>query len=809
MSVYDVFLSHASADKPAVEALARKLRDEKKLRVFFDEWELVPGTAWQKTLEEALADSRTCVVFLGPAGLGPWHDTELRTALGQRVRDKPKRVIPVLLPGASQNAMPDFLAQRTFVDFRAGLDDGAAFARLVAGVRGEAPGEPEPETAVADPPDQLSGTLPEVHNVPHLRNRHFTGRDEILDRLHRTLRSGRPAALTQTLRGLGGVGKTQTALEYLYRHTTDYDVVWWVAAEEPATLGRDLASLAAELKLVEKGARNQEAVVAAARRWLEGHGRWLLVFDNAEDPTALRDVLPRGGAGHVIITSRRSDWGTLGSLAIEPFEREESVRFLESRGTDGEVPAASELAEVLGDLPLALEQAAAYLEDTGIAAARYLELFHERRRDLLARGVPENHDAAATTWDLSFENLEAASPAAAALLRLLAFLAPDNLPRGLLAEHAAELPEPLSSAAADPVAMLDAVAAARRLSLLEVDRDALSMHRLVQAIARDRCDAAERRRWSEAAVEFLNAAYRYREHDLATWELAGRLLPHVQIAVGCLEEADTSKPASRLLNETGLYLLDRGALGEARRHMERSLEIAEGVYGPDDNEVAIRANNIALILQDQGDLDGALAHAHRALEIGEAIHGKDHPKVAIRASNIATILQDQGDLDGALAHARRALKIDETVYGKDHPNVAIDANNIGQILKAQGDLDGALAQARRALEIDETVYGKDHPNVAIDANNIGQILKAQGDLDGAFAHAHRALEIDEAVYGEDHPNVAIRAINIGFMLKDQGDLVGAREHIGRALTIREQVYGSDHFLTVKARNGLASLPDPP
>ncbi len=566
------------------------------------------------------------------------------------------------------------------------------------------------------------GVTPAVWNVPHLRNPHFTGRDQLLGSLHRTLTSGRPAALTQTLRGLGGVGKTQTALEYVYRHAADYRLVWWLAAEEPATLARDLAALAVELKLVAPAARDQQAAVAAARRWLEGHAGWLLVFDNAEDPRALRAVLPRGGGGHAIITSRRTDWGRVGALAVEPFAREESVRFLEARGAGDGQPAAGELAGLLGDLPLALEQAAAYRSETGISTARYLELFRARRRDLLARGVPEDHpQAVATTWDLSFETLEAASPAAAALLRLAAFLAPDDIPRSLLAEHAGNLPEPLAAAAGDPVARLDAVAAARRFSLLEADGDALSMHRLVQAIARDRCHREQRRRWSQAAVALLAAAYRYDEHDLATWELAGRLLPHVRAALGHLEEAGASKPAARLLNETGVYLLHRGALGEARRHLEQSLEIAEAVWGKDHPNVAIRANNIGQILQDQGDLDGALVQARRALEIDEAVYGKDHPSVAIFVNNIAVILKEQGDLDAALVHARRALEIDQAVYGKDHPNVATDANNIGLILKDQGDLDGAREQIGRALAIFERVYGPDHPQTVIVRDNLAAI----------------------------------------------------------------------------------------
>ncbi len=156
-TTYDVFLSHAGADKSAVEALARKLRDEERLRVFFDQWELVPGAPWQEALEKALAASHTCAVFLGPEGLGPWHNSELRVALGQRFAEEPKRVIPVLLPGASKSAVPGFLGERTWVDFRGGLDDATAYARLVAGVLGVAPGDADPEPR-RTPPCLVPGT---------------------------------------------------------------------------------------------------------------------------------------------------------------------------------------------------------------------------------------------------------------------------------------------------------------------------------------------------------------------------------------------------------------------------------------------------------------------------------------------------------------------------------------------------------------------------------------------------------------------------------------------------------------------------
>ncbi len=680
----DFFISYNSADVGWAKWIDWQLRHAGYTTVV-QVFDFRPGCNFVVEMERATREAERTVAVLSPEYLDAlFTHPEWAAAFARDPKGEQRLLVPVRVRECDLGGL---LALIVYVDL-VGVEEAEAGATLLDGLAADVrprtrpafPGSPSAAAPTTAPPFPGSpGTLPPIWNVPHLRNPHFTGRVELLDVLHRTLTSGRPAALTQTLRGLGGVGKTQTALEYVYRQASDYRLVWWVAAEESATLGRDLAALAGELGLVAEGSRDQPAAVLAARRWLEGNAGWLLVFDNAADPQALRRVLPRGGGGHVIITSRRADWGSVGALAVEPFAREESVRFLRGRGGE-QGPVAGELAAVLGDLPLALEQAVAYLEQTGISATRYLDLFRDRRRDLLARGVPEDHpEAVATTWELSLEKLEAASPAAASLLRLIAFLAPDDLPRSILAEQAGKLPEPLASAAGDPVALLDAVAAARRYSLLEADGDALSMHRLVQAIARDRCGGEQRRRWSRAAVALVDGAYRYDKNDLATWDLAARLLPHVQAAVGRLEAVGESKPAARLLNNTGLYLLDRGALGEARRHLEKSLEIYEAVCGPDAGEVATLANNIAMILKDQGDLDGALVHARRALEIGEAVYGKDHPKVARDANNIGTILQAQGDLDGAREQIGRALSIFERVYGPDHHLTVIARDNLAAI----------------------------------------------------------------------------------------------------------------------------------
>ncbi|HNT72062.1 MAG TPA: hypothetical protein PKK92_03270, partial [Methanothrix sp.] len=219
-----------------------------------------------------------------------------------------------------------------------------------------------------------SSSAVRISNIPHPHNPNFTGRVDLLEKLEETLASGERAAFTQTsaITGLGGVGKTQLALEYSYSHADDYRVIWWVRSEEPATLAADYAGLAARLNLPEKDSQDQRITVEAVRRWLEENGGWLLVFDNAQEPENLTDYLPRTGAGHVIITSRNPNWGgTAKPLLVDVFSRQESVEFLLSR--TGQTDGAHALAEALGDLPLALEQAGAYIQETGISFATYLK----------------------------------------------------------------------------------------------------------------------------------------------------------------------------------------------------------------------------------------------------------------------------------------------------------------------------------------------------------------------------------------------------------------------------------------------------
>jgi Tfp pilus assembly protein PilF/nucleoside phosphorylase len=653
--------------------------------------------------------------------------------------------------------------------------------------------------------------LPRIWNVPHQRNPNFTGREQLLKDLRASLTGGQATALTQAaLHGLGGIGKTQLALEYAYRHAPDYDLVWWVRSETPAALAADYAALTGPLDLPEKGAVEQEIAVAAVRQHLGQRGRCLLIFDNASDPEDLKNFLPRCGGGHILITSRNPAWrGTAQPLEVKKWPRGEAVAFLLKRTGQQDEAAAGELAQELGDLPLALEQAAAYMEACGLSLSGYLKLFRQRHQELLRQGRSSQDypDTVATTWELSFQKVKQESPAGADLLNLCAFLAPDDIPRELLTQGEEHLPKRLAQAVTEPLALNTALAALRRYSLMEVGEDSLAVHRLVQAVVRDRLDEEEKKEWAGAAVDLLSEEHSGDfQSQVNMWPWWGRLLPHALAAAGYAEALQVSLPAAgRLLNQAGFYLQIRAEFPESRKVFERALAIEEAAYGPDHPQVAIRVNNLGYVLQDQGDLAGAKSHYERALAIDEAAFGPDHPQVAIRVNNLGSVLRAQGDLAGAKSHFERALSIDEAAYGPDHPAVARDVNNLGLVLQAQGDLAGAKSYYERALNIDETIYGPDHPKIAIRLNNQGSVLRAQKDLAGAKSHFERALAIDEAAYGPDHPEVATDENNLGFVLQAQGDLAGARSHFERALKIFRRFLGDDHPNTTIVEENLASL----
>jgi hypothetical protein len=384
----------------------------------------------------------------------------------------------------------------------------------------------------------------------------------LLEELTDSLTSGDPAAVTQAISGLGGVGKTQLVIEYAYRNAENYSLVWWVRAEDPLTLVSDYSELGPRIGLRTNRDQDKGLIAAAVRDWLSHNSGWLLVFDNAPELASCERLIPYGMTGHVIITSRNVNWKRVAhQIQVRIMSREESVAFLLKRLGEGQSYGAEQLCEQLGDLPLALEQAAAYIDAANITISEYLQVFRRHPKELLG--------PVATTWILSLERLKTESPEALDLMNLFAFLAPEEIPRELAKKITASI-SPLGPGS--DLVLHGPIAALRRYSLVEANRYGLTVHRLLQAASRERLRASgEEATWVERAVD---AVYRLRS-------LAGtaRVQPHLlTVTAHCERLSVASDLALELLRATGIHLREHGMLASAREILERALRFAEKTW---------------------------------------------------------------------------------------------------------------------------------------------------------------------------------------------------------------------------------------
>jgi tetratricopeptide (TPR) repeat protein len=634
-------------------------------------------------------------------------------------------------------------------------------------------------------------------NVPYQRNVHFTGREEELSDLSTSLAANESARHVQVICGLGGIGKTQLALEYAYRFKDSYKIVWWINSDEPATLSLGYAKLAAQLDMHIPEGTGLDDIRHAVRRKLNGRNDWLLIFDNVAGVDDVRNYLPQDRTGHVIITSRNPNWESVARpVLLRPMKRVDSVQFLLARtGKKKTDTSVGMLAQALGDLPLAMEQAAACIERTRIDFTGYLKRFETHWAELLSevKDSTDYPDSVEMTWEISFRQLQDESPSAAELLNLLSFLGPDAIPRTLLRAGADDLPATLSDIVANDNTLDEAIASLRNYSLIDEDGGLIGVHRLVGTLVRDRLHDTERKTWAESAIRAVATAFRFDTYDLATWDKCAELLPHALAASWHAEaNAVAPRPTIAVLDDAGRYLMKRAQFAEAKGLFERAMTLAGQFYGEKHPVVSGIANNLGRVHRQIGDLEAARECFERSMKIDQEVYGESDPHLAAVFNNYGIILQQSGDAEGARQQFEWALVVYKTQFGEDHPKVASILNNLGYNLKGSGDLAGGQQHFEQALEIARASYGDTHPHLASILINLGMVKRLSNDLEGARADLEKALTIAEAASGAMHPSVARASGHLGEVMQAMGALGEARLHYERALQVDEGFYGATH-----------------
>ena len=785
------FISYTQADRGWAEWIAWQIQVAGHF-VTLQDWDFRPGQNFVQAIDKALSTSDHTIAVVSQAYLASvWCNTEWAAALSPS--GEGRTLIPVVVARCTPTGLLKGLVS---IDVTA-LDEAGALQALHRGIQ---PGRAVPTTAPPFP-EGRSGPVPvrppfprDLPAIWNLRppNRNFTGREEMLANLRRALTAGDPdKPALAAIHGLGGMGKTQIALAYAHLHGRDYDIVWWLRAEDPSSLADDYTGLAAPLGLPVDEEAELTDIAEAVRSELDARSKWLLIFDDVRHPDDVRKYLPSRSGGHVLFTSRHESWLDLATpLKVKGLPQAEAVQLLLRRSGQTDEALAAELAKELGCLPLALMQAAAYIDGARVSFQQYLKLFRTRRQGLWGREVPPSDYRAtvATTWDLSWQNVQSQMPSAAEVLSLCAFLAPDDIPRALLMramrERSGDATEP-----PDDLVLNEAVTVLCRYSLGDATSEVLSVHKLVQAVIRDKQSPDEKREWVDFAARIIASELRSTARPL--WK---QLLPHAQAVVGHARELDM--PASQMLDL--LSLVGRcsiglhGELAGARKLLEEALQIAETTYGPDHSQVAACLVNLSSALVRQGDLEGARGLLERALRVDEAAYGQEHYYVAAVLRALGGVLEKLGDLQGARVHLERALAVDERLFGSESTHVAASLLALGGVLEKLGDLQGARVHLERALALDERLFGSESTHVAASLLTLGGVLHKQGEFRRAKELFERALKISEAQYGPTHNHVGVCLMALGGVLQGLRDLEGARVVLVRAVKLSEANHGPDH-----------------
>ena len=603
--------------------------------------------------------------------------------------------------------------------------------------------------------------------------------------------------------GLAGSGKTSVALEYAHRHLVRTGLAWQLPAEDSKVLEGGFGELAVQLGA--RGvaiARDPVASVHAVLR--ADRVGWLLIFDNAPGPASVARFLPPAGPGQVLITSQNLAWPPGQALHVPVLDLEVAAGFLVSRTRDPDRQAARDLAGLLGGLPLALEQAAAYITAAGDTIAGYLALFRKRRAELLARGEPLGYGkTVATTWTLAFGQLEQSAPSAVGLLRLLSFCAPEAIPLrlvlqsfgGLIKQLGPDVAPVLVPLLEDPLVRDDVIAALRRYSLITPALDgSVSVHGLVQVITLNQIPAEHRPQWRQAAAALIEAAIPANTKSPRTWPVCATLLPHAQRVL-----ADHSVGMARIAS----YLGHSGSHAAARNLQSRIAEACARVHGPEHPDTLTARHELAHWTGRAGDPARARDQFAGLLPIRERASGAEHPDTLTARAGLAYWTGEAGDPAAARDQFAGLLPIRERASGAEHPDTLTARADLARWTGQAGDEASARDQFAALLPIRERVLGPEHPDTLITRASLAYWTGQAGDRAGARDQFADLLPVIKRAYGAEHPETLTNRRSLARWTGDAGDPAGARDQLAALLPIIERVSGAEHPDTLTARSDLA------
>jgi tetratricopeptide (TPR) repeat protein len=702
-------------------------------------------------------------------------------------------------------------------------------------------------------PPSFGGAPPVWLNVPQ-RNKNFTGRTEILERLKEGVSNKVAAVLPHALQGFGGVGKTAVAIEYAHLYRSDYDLICWIPADDSVLVPSSLAALAEPMGLHSAMATGIEgtaaAVLDALRRGVP-YTRWLLIFDNADQPEDLNEIIPRG-PGDVLITSRNHRWqGVVDTVQVDVFARKESTEFLNKRVKGLGDEEADQLAEALGDLPLALDQAGALQAETGMSVEEYLRLLREHTNQLMAVGrSPEYPRSMTAAWKLSVATLALQLPQAVELLRCCAFFGPEPIPRDLFRRvpHTTEISTDIRNLIADPILLSRAIGELGRFALIRIDGRTIQVHRLIQALLRDEIDPDEQVNYRRDVQAILAASAPRNTDDIGLWPRYAALVPH--LSSDSLQLHLSKDPTVRgFALEIVRYLWRVGDNPTARKFAERFIEQWTKDSGPDDPYVIDAQRHLGNALRELGFYGEAYKLTETTLERSRDVLGPNNPLTLALERSFGGDLRAKGDFTAALDQDLKAQRLHVEVFGEEDVhtlrvlnNLALDYGLNSDYKRARelfqrtfiarseatkgvaprdllaswdalswavrlcGDFTAARDAGEDAYDYGSVMLGPEHYQTLRTLNDLSIAFRCTGnDYESALEMANKAYESCTRVFGEQHPDTLAVAINLANILRTVDRTEDALQLAENVVERYKNIYGTDHPYTYACSGNLAMI----
>ncbi|OCK74142.1 TPR-like protein [Lepidopterella palustris CBS 459.81] len=683
----------------------------------------------------------------------------------------------------------------------------------------------------------LSRPIPSS-TVPFRRDRDFVDRETLSDIRQRCSQPSSRTALV----GLGGVGKSQLAIEYSYqvREKSPETWVFWVHTSSAAKFEEGYRNIAERVGIPSWG-RPEADILRLVSSWLcdETNGRWFMILDNADDSSvffnkgdgsksnegsgsappgdSLSDFLPQSPNGSILITSRNRELAyrlterASDVIKVEPMDQGHALALLTKKiGRDYSEHDAVELLQALDYMPLAITQAAAYIShrEPHTTISKYLQDLRRsdgERASLLKKEVGDAHtdgrasNSIIATWQMSFEHIRQDYPSAASLLSLMSLFDRQRIPELLLKHNYQE--DSTGDKFEDDIYTLSSYSLIRT----NIDSNEFEMHRLVQFSMRTWLELnRELETWKEKYISIMDETFPVGRFE--NWSICQALFPHAKEILSYRPVSnDFMEQWASVAFKIAWYAAETGSYKTAEVMGRRALEAREKMLGKEHPDTLTSISNLASVLQNQGKYKAAEEMNRRALEGRDNALGKEHPDTLTSVSNLALVLQYQGKYKAAEEMNRRALEAMEKALGKEHLDTLTSVSNLASLLQFQGNYEAAEEMNRRVLEGREKALGKEHPDTLISVSNLASVLQYQGKNVAAEEMNRRALEEKEKVLGKEHPDTLTSVSNLASVLQHQGKYKAAEEMNRQALEGREKVLGKEHPDTLTSVSNLASV----